>query len=486
MAAVAAAVQRPVDAVEAVCETLGAHGQFVTPTGLVCWPDGTVSGGYRFQHALYRAVLYEHVGEVRRLHLHAQLGHRLEAGYGARVAEIAAQLAVHFERGGDAERAVHYWQQAGENAAQRQAYADAIGAISHALTLLVTPPDTPERTRHEITLQCSLGELLMATKGVPAPEAAAAFTRAHELCQLVEETSLLPRVLWGLILFHTSQVQLRTAGALCQQLFHLAQREHDSDLLQEAHLALGRVELYRGHVVVARAHLEQSLPRGDTPPLCSPLFPGGYMLRVIHLTSFAHALWASGYTDQAQQRVQEALDLAHQEEHPPSLSWAEASAALVAQYRRDVAATRAQAEALMAFAAAQGFRSRLAQGRMLRGWALAMQGDGCRGPGADPTGMGGASVLSDPSASKPIFSRCSRRPLGRRGSPRSAWTSWRRLCGCCIRRRSAGGRLRCTDSRRSCYSSSRAPGSTRQKPGCTGLSTWPTASRPRRWSCAPH
>ena len=219
----------------------------------------------------------------------------------------------------------------------------------------------------------------MATKGVPAPEAAAAFTRAHELCQLVEETSLLPRVLWGLILFHTSQVQLRAAGALCQQLFHLAQREHDSDLLQEAHLALGRVELYRGHVVVSRAHLEQSLPRDDTPLLCSPLFPGGYMLRVIHLTSFAHALWASGYTDQAQQRVQEALDLAHQEEHPPSLSWAQASAALVAQYRRDVAATQAHTEGLMAFAAAQGFRSRLAQGRMLRGWALAMQGDAAEG-----------------------------------------------------------------------------------------------------------
>ena len=138
VAAVAAAVQRPVDAVEAVCETLGAHGQLVTPTDLVRWPDGTVSGGYRFQHALYREVLYEHVGEVRRLHLHARLGSRLEAGYGARAAEIAAQLAIHFERGGETERAVHDWQQAADTAARRNARHEAVAAMRHALTLLAT------------------------------------------------------------------------------------------------------------------------------------------------------------------------------------------------------------------------------------------------------------------------------------------------------------------------------------------------------------
>jgi len=81
-----------------------------------------------------------------------------------------------------------------------------------------------------------------------------------------------------------------------------------------------------------------------------------------------------GYADQAQQWTQEALALASQVGHTPTLGFAHFYAARLAHCRRDVTATQAHAEALMAFAAEQGFALRLEQGRILRGWALAMQG----------------------------------------------------------------------------------------------------------------
>jgi predicted ATPase len=86
-----------------------------------------------------------------------------------------------------------------------------------------------------------------------------------------------------------------------------------------------------------------------------------------------------GYADQAQQRFQEALALARQLEHPPSLAYAELSTATLSHCRRDVAWTQAHADALMALAGVQGFGLRLEQGRMLRGWALAMRGDAAAG-----------------------------------------------------------------------------------------------------------
>src|SRR5262249_52131430 len=94
----------------------------IADTGLMVWPDSTSSGRYRFHHALYQQVLYESLGTARRAQLHHQVGTCLEAGYSARMGEIAAQLAVHFERGGAAQRAVHYWQQTGANAARRNAH----------------------------------------------------------------------------------------------------------------------------------------------------------------------------------------------------------------------------------------------------------------------------------------------------------------------------------------------------------------------------
>ena len=63
----------------------------------------------------------------------------------------------------------------------------------------------------------------------------------------------------------------------------------------------------------------------------------------------------------------------------PSLASAHLGAAILAQHRRDVAATQAAAEAVLALALAQGLEHRVAQGRLLRGWALAMQGDAATG-----------------------------------------------------------------------------------------------------------
>ena len=125
-ASVAAGLPLPLDAIAARCEGLAQRGQFIEDRGLAAWPDGTVSGRYGFRHALYQEVLYGRIGSGRRMRCHRAIGMRLEAGYGAQVAQIAATLAVHFERGHDAERAVRYRQQAAEKAPQRPAHQEVL------------------------------------------------------------------------------------------------------------------------------------------------------------------------------------------------------------------------------------------------------------------------------------------------------------------------------------------------------------------------
>jgi predicted ATPase len=100
---------------------------------------------------------------------------------------------------------------------------------------------------------------------------------------------------------------------------------------------------------------------------------------VTSLTWLTPTLWALGYADQAQQRSQEALALARQVGHSLSVVYTELFAAMFSQCCRDMAATRAHADAAMALAAAQGLALRVEQGRLLRGWAAAMRGDGPAG-----------------------------------------------------------------------------------------------------------
>ena len=113
VAAVAAGVETEVEQVEAWCAALARQGQFVQAGGLVEWPDGAMSGSYQFRHALYQQVVYDRVPLGQRVRLHQRIGVRLEAGYQEQASAHAAELALHFERGREPARAVHYLRQAG-------------------------------------------------------------------------------------------------------------------------------------------------------------------------------------------------------------------------------------------------------------------------------------------------------------------------------------------------------------------------------------
>jgi predicted ATPase/DNA-binding winged helix-turn-helix (wHTH) protein len=379
VAAVAAGLEESVAEVEAICDALAAQEHVITDTGLSVWPDGTRGGSYRFRHVLYQQVLYEQLGATRRVQLHGRIGTRLAAGYGGQAGDIAATLALHAERGGEPQQAVHYLQQAGEQAARRHADHEAVAYLTKGLTVLATLPDSPERTHHELTLLLILGERLMATKGMGAPEVGEVYTRAHTLCHQMEEPLQLFQALHGLYRFRGTRGQLHIASELSQQLFQLAHCQHDTVLLREGHMAKGSVAFYRSEFVTARAHMEQGLHLCDTHLPPTPLFSGGHDRRVMTLAGLTQVLWALGYADQAQQRGQEALAQAQQAGHPPSLVYAELYAAILSQYCRDVAAVQAHADAMMVLATAQDLGHRIEHGRILWGWALAMQDDAATG-----------------------------------------------------------------------------------------------------------
>jgi predicted ATPase len=74
-----------------------------------------------------------------------------------------------------------------------------------------------------------------------------------------------------------------------------------------------------------------------------------------------------------------ALALAQKLSHPPSLAAVLAYVAFSHCLRREAHAAQEQAEAAMALASAQGFPQWLAVGMHVRGWVLAMQGQGEEG-----------------------------------------------------------------------------------------------------------
>src|SRR6185436_4158725 len=72
--------------------------------------------GYVFRHALYREVLYRRLGRARRVDLHRKVARTLEHERARGLAVGAAELASHFDRGGEPMQALGGYAEAAESA----------------------------------------------------------------------------------------------------------------------------------------------------------------------------------------------------------------------------------------------------------------------------------------------------------------------------------------------------------------------------------
>ena len=227
-----------------------------------------------------------------------------------------------------------------------------------------------------MSLYIALGAALIITKGVAAPEVERAYTQAYTLCQQVGETPELVPVVYGLWRFSVQRSQLHTARELGDTLLRLAQRADDPALAVIAHSALGWTWCCLGVLPAARQHLEEGSARYTPDQRYTPAFRMGQEPGVACRANAARVLWLLGYPEQALVHIHEALALAHALAHPYSLAWARCLTAFIYQFRRDVPAVHEHAEAAVTLATAQGFPQYVAMGTSLRGWALALQGQG--------------------------------------------------------------------------------------------------------------
>ena len=91
---------------------------------------------YGFTQPLVQEVAYRGLLVRSRAELHGRAGAALERQHAGRIEDVVDQLAEHYARSGDAERAVHYLVLAGDRAASLFAYREAQSAYARALERL--------------------------------------------------------------------------------------------------------------------------------------------------------------------------------------------------------------------------------------------------------------------------------------------------------------------------------------------------------------
>ena len=336
---------------------------------------------YLFKHALIQEAAYQSLLQGTRQQYHQRIAQELAAQFPETAATQPELLAHHYTEAGLQAEALPYWHQAGQRAIARSAYAEARQHLTTGLEVLATVPETPTRHQHELDLLIALVPALLVTKGQAAPELEPVLTRAAALCQQVEESQQRFAVLAGLCVFHNTRAEYQAAYAIAEQLLDLAQRQHDPAQLVRAHCRLGQTLFNLGAFAPARTHLERGLalfdPRGHAT---LHIVPGWIRdCETVCLLQVGRALCMLGYPDQAMQRSQEALTMVHVLANPFHLVDTLFGSARIQRYRREWQTVQAHAEAMLALATEHGFARHVALGALLRGGALAAQGQSASG-----------------------------------------------------------------------------------------------------------
>lgn len=194
--ALAAMLESDVGLIEDQCEQLVWDAHWLKDAESREWPDGSVSALYGFRHALYREFVYQQLTAARCQRYHKRLALRLEIAYRGHLNGIAADLAYHFERGGDKRKALHYCRMAAEVDKARFAPREALRHIEHAVLIIEAAGNDADLQAQRQDFLLSHCELLQTSGQLPA--ANQAYRQLAELAAASNSLACQVKALLGL------------------------------------------------------------------------------------------------------------------------------------------------------------------------------------------------------------------------------------------------------------------------------------------------
>jgi predicted ATPase len=202
---------------------------------------------YSFKHALVQDAAHGSLLRNARQQLHAQIAEALEADSPEIMDSQPELLAHHYAEAGLVEKSVAFWEKAGRRSAARSAMAEAAAQLQKRQDQLALLPDGPERRRRELEFCRALGAVLLAAKGLGAPETGHAYGRARELWEQLGFPSEFLGIPYGLSFYHLFRGELDRAQSLAEDILRISRQRNDAAGLVLGHLSCGRILVFRGN-----------------------------------------------------------------------------------------------------------------------------------------------------------------------------------------------------------------------------------------------
>ena len=334
--------------------------------------SGEAAHAARRHAEFFRDALAAAIPEVR-----APVAREGMARAGRQIGDIRAALDWAFSPDGDAAigvaltvGAVPLWTQLSLMEECRSRAEQALAALG-----------SPERRdkRREMQLSAALGAALTYTKGA-VPETRAAFARALELADSLDDTDYRLRALWGLWVDRMNEGAALDAVALAERFSLAASRSADATAVAAGHRTMAFALHFLGDQASARRHIEHMLA-GNVPPLHQrPVARFQFDPWLTARMRLALILWLQGCPDRAVRTVESCIDEALAIDHAVTLCNALAQGACpIAVLTGDLDAAERYTTLLLATAERFDLAFWLADARCFQGVVLIGRGETARG-----------------------------------------------------------------------------------------------------------
>jgi class 3 adenylate cyclase/tetratricopeptide (TPR) repeat protein len=334
---------------------------------------------YTFKHALTQEVAYNSLLFERRRMLHAQVAQAVESIPAAKPNQHLSALAYHYGRSDEVIKAIEYARLAGEDAAKRFAYGEALTHFRAGLERLAKVPNPSERMELELPIQMALAACLTLSEGPAAPAIKGAYLRARECCEAAGDDLELFAVINGMRWFYGWRGELRTALQCDEEMLGLALKRNDPRLELVTLVNRGIDRQMVGEFNQSREDLERALVLSDSVP---PHLNAPYLAtspRAIALCFLAWGRWTLGYPSQAMQSSEALITAARALSDPFLLATVLYFASHLQYLLRDPRAARRFADEALSLGHSHGFGLELARTSIVHSWAIATEGDAQRG-----------------------------------------------------------------------------------------------------------
>lgn len=331
---------------------------------------------YQFRHALIQDAAYNSMLNKDRKSVHLQIADMFESGSAQAAPQEPEVLAHHLTEAAKPDRAMIYWQQAGNQSLARFDNVEAMHHLQRALDQVDESSPSELQIQTELNLLLSLGVALTIIRGFGSDEVGKVYGRARDICLDMGDDPRLYLMLNGLFRFYIVRGEVEAARVIAEKLMTLAEQSNDNGELVYAHQVISLAFSMLGKIENARLHLEsvdRYYNREEQAHLAE--MTGADALIAARTNGAVAVLFVKGEFDLAKKWVEEALEMARAQGNPFEIAWALNYAGIATQQFRNVAETLSYAEECIEVSTEYEMPNWLSGGKILKGWCLWRSGN---------------------------------------------------------------------------------------------------------------